>query len=252
MLDSPLAYFETKQSAYLSSGKEVEMWHAWKASNEHPDMLRPLQASMKNLIAKSVNKYANLEGIPRPLIESEANNHFIQALRTYDPSKAALSTHVTTMLNRVDRFVKTYQNAGRIQERRSQGWGSYLSARTSLTEEHGRPPTAIELSEKLTTDLNRSITPKEAARFIREDRKDLVESGLTKDAFVTLPTSSRLLLRVLPEELNPEENAVFERLFGINGQRQLKAGQIASELNMHPSKVSRIRNSIETKMKAYL
>lgn len=241
-----------KTAVYTTQVKEVEMWQAWKDSNEHPDMLRPLQKSMKNVIASKVNMYSNLEGIPRPLIENEANNHFIAALRTYDPEKAALKTHVTNMLKRVDRYVKTYQNAGRIQERRSQSWGDYQKAKSMLREELGRDPNSMELAERLSLELNRPITPKEAERFMKEDRRDLIESGIQGDTFVTLPTSSRLLLKVLPEELTSEENAVFERLFGINGQRQMKAGEIATELMMHPSKVSRLRNSIETKMKNYL
>lgn len=242
----------SKYSAYATQEKELEMWHAWKASDEHPDYLRPLQNSMKNVIASRVNMYANLEGIPKSMIESEAHNHFMSALRTYDPTKSALKSHVTNGLKRVDRFVKTYQNAGRIQERRSQSWGDYLKAKTLLKEELGRDPNSIELAERLSLELNRAITPKEAERFMKEDRRDLVESGIMGDTFVTLPTSSRLLLKVLPEELSAEENAVFERLFALNGQRQMKAGEIAIELRMHPSKVSRLRNSIETKMKEYL
>lgn len=232
--------------------KQLQMWEEWKSSGEHPDKLRPLQAQFTPTIFKSINRYQAQPTIPMHLIEAQANNLFIQALRTYNPEKAQLNTHVTNMLNRVDRYVKTYQNAGRIQETRAQSMGSYLSAKLEIQEEMGRAPTAQELSERMTLQMGKTITPKEAERYMKEERSDVSEAHFSDTSFTFIPSSSRMVLKLIYEELSPEEKAVFERLHGINGAKKMRAGDVARELNMHPSKISRIRTAIEAKVKKYL
>jgi DNA-binding MarR family transcriptional regulator len=49
--------------------------------------------------------------------------------------------------------------------------------------------------------------------------------------------------------LTPQERTVYEYTFGMNGRPMLKPGQISTQAKIHPSKVSRIRNKLQTKLK---
>ena len=230
---------------------QVEMWKQWQDANEHPDHLRPLHNSFKGLIQSQVNKYKNLEALPPPLLTAKANELFLDSLRTYNPNKSAMSTHVTNNLKRLDRYVKTYQNAGRIQESRAGNFGEYLAAKTTLTDELGRSPSAEELATHMTVALNKPISSNEALRYMKEDRKDIGEASWSDDSLTRIPSASAMILRLVSQELKPEQRAVFERLFGINGARRQKPSEIALALRVHPSKISRIRKEIEKVLKKY-
>jgi DNA-directed RNA polymerase specialized sigma subunit len=190
--------------------------------------------------------------IPPRLIQAEAEKAFIEALKDYNPNMGAkLSTHVINRQRRVDRFVKSHQNLARVVESRAQTWGDYQGARSLLQDQLGRDPTAKELAELMSTRMKKSVTPREAARYMAEDRRDLVQTGLDQNAFVMMPTQDRLVLKMVEEELTPEERAVYERMFGLNGAPQQKPGEIARSLRIHPSKVSRLSASITKKIEAY-
>lgn len=230
---------------------DMELWQEWKSSGYKPTKLKPLQDSMQGLVISTVNKYRGVD-ISRPILEAEANKHLVEALQTYDPSRGAqLHTHATHRLKRVDRFVKDNQNFGRIVEQRAQKWQDYLTARTLLEQEFGRAPTAVELSKRMSLNMGRGITPKEAERYMKEDRKDLVNTGLDQNAFEFAPTPDRMILKMVPSELSREENAVFSRLFGVNGSKRMKPGQIAKDLRISNAKVTRLKDKIQLKIEAY-
>jgi len=232
--------------------KQLEMWQQWKKSNENPNDLRPLQASFAGLIGSYVNKYRLVEAIPLPLLQAKAEELFIQALRTYQPGMSALSTHVTNKLKQIDRYVKTYQNAGRIQETRAGQFGQYRTSKMSLMDELGRDPTAEELSNHMTMAMGKTISSREAQRFIKEDRRDIGESGWGDDSLSKVPSVAPMVLRLTYMQLNPEQKAVYERLYGLNGSRVMKPTEIAKDLRVDPSKVSRIRSQIEAILRPYM
>lgn len=231
--------------------KQIEMWKQWQSSNEDPNHLRPLHNSFKGLIQSQVNKYKNLEALPPPMLQAKANELFLESLRNYNPNKSAMSTHVTNNLKRLDRFVKTYQNAGRIQESRAGNFAEYLAAKSSLIEDLGRAPTAEELAAHMTTSMNKTISSNEAMRYMKEDRKDIGEASWSDDSLTRIPSASAMILRLVAQELKPEQRAVYERLFGVNGARRQRPSEIALALRVHPSKISRIRKEIEKVLKKY-
>ena len=234
----------------VDKNKEMDLWHKWKASNYDPTYLAPLQEGMKGLIKINVDKWARVN-IPRAAIEMEAEKHFIEALKDYDPTKgAALSTHISQRLNRIERFVLSHQNLARIPENRGGAkFGEYKTARTLFRDEYGRDPTAQELSERMSLEYKRAITPKEVTMYMKEDRRDL---GIGDDSdFRNEATGDRILLKMLPYELNMEEKQVFERYFGVNGSRKMQPSEISKQLNIHPSKVSRLLASIRAKWEQY-
>ena len=201
--------------------------------------------SMSKIIGMTRNKFSGVD-IPPSMIEAEAKKHMIEAFNDYNPNMGAkLSTHVMNRQKRVGRFVQKHQNLARVVESRAQNWSEYTTARSELTDQLGRDPTASELGKRM------KVSTREAGRYIAEDRRDLVQTGLDQNAFVSMPTQDRIVLKMVEEELTPEEKAVYERMFGLNGAPRQKPGQIARSLRIHPSKVSRLSASISKKIEAY-
>jgi len=231
--------------------KENELWEQWKKSNYNPTYLRPLHDSFKNLLFFHVNKWKSVN-IPERLLQAEADKLFIEALKSYDPNKgAALSTHISYMLARIQRFVVTHQNMGRVVEGRAgKVFGELKVAKNLFMEEHGRTPTPQELAEKMSLEYKRGVSVTDAKLFMKEDRRDL-SMGQDEADFSFEPSSNRMLMMILPSELSIEENQVYERLFGLNGSPKMDKGAIARQLRIHPSKVSRLIASIREKLEKY-
>jgi DNA-directed RNA polymerase specialized sigma subunit len=237
--------------------KEFQMWRDWKASGESPAKLDPIMREMRGIVQQTVNTYSAAD-IDDKFVRAEAEKKVVEALQDYDPSKGAkLSTHVLGRQKRVGRFVKNHQNFARVVESRAANWSEYQEARKELTEANGRDPSREELSVLMSKKLKAKgmkrwkISASEAGRYMAEDRRDLVHTGLDQDSFVTMPTQDRLVLKMVEEELTPEERAVYERLFGLNGAPKQGPGQIARALKIHPSKVSRLSATIAKKVEAY-
>lgn len=236
----------------LRRQKEMGMWQDWKESGEDPQKLKPLLTSLNPLVQKQINIYRNKVPIPPAAIEAEFNNHLVTALRTYDPNRGAkLSTHVHNQLKRGRRFITKYQNIGGIPETRSYKITEFRTARTELEDKLGMDPTSHQLADELGWNV------REVERLMAEDRRDL-PTGLFRsaegeqyDPAVQFPSREMEVIRLMPYSLDNDEKAVFEYTFGLSGKPMLKPGQIAKEMNMSPSRVSRIRAKLANKVTNY-
>jgi len=253
--DPPLTQLSKVATDLLKKRKQFEFdqWQKWKNGGQKVGDLRPLLQSMRPLIQKQVNVYKNRVPIPPAAIEAEFTRHAMTAFKTYDPKrKAQLGTHVQNQMMKGRRFINTYQNLGYIPEHRVNRIGEYKVAMSSLQENLGRPPNTTELSEHL------SWSPAEVGRMQKEDRSDLAASGFvtaegeTYDPASLMPSREREVMKLIQYELSPDEKAVYEYTYGMNGKSQMQPGQIASKMNFSKSKVSRIRNAIAGKIKGYL
>tara|TARA_B100000214_G_scaffold375588_1_gene363003 strand:+ start:2625 stop:3482 length:858 start_codon:yes stop_codon:yes gene_type:complete len=237
--------------------KELSMWQTWKNSNYKSTHLRPLKKSLQPVIKSHVNKW-KAANVPNDLINMHAQQLTIEALKDYDPTRkgkstaksATVASHVNNRLNRLQRFVVENQNAARIQESRAgKNIRIFQAANSMLFDELKRDPTPQELAERMSLEMGKSVSVKEAKRYISENRSD---RSTNSDNFSFMPTDTRMLIKLLPEELTPIENQVFERYYGLNGSPKKKPGEIAKDLQLSGPRVSRILKSIKEKASEYL
>jgi DNA-binding CsgD family transcriptional regulator len=250
---TPVSINPPKPNRHL---QELSMWQTWKGSGYKSEHLTPLMKSLEPSIRSKVNvwKAAN---VPTDLINIRARQLTVEALKTYSPDIkgrggkiATPSTHVTNHLKRLERFVVENQNFGRVQERRAgSAKRNFNESYAYLRETLGRDPNSRELSEEMTLKLGKPMSVRQVEMFIKEERKD--RSG-ADESFTHIPTDTRIMIKLLPEELTPAENQVFERTEGLNGCRKMRPGEIAVDLKISKSRVSRIRNRINEKAQLYL
>lgn len=235
--------------------QELAMWTAWKKSGFQPQLLRPLQQSLVRIVKSHVNKW-KAANVPTDMIEMHAQQLMLEALKDYNPNisvqgrSRTVGSHVHDRLKRLQRFVVENQNAGRVVEQRAgKNIRIFQEATALLQNEFGRDPTQVEIAEKMTLQMGKPVTLKQVQMFQRESRKD---RNVADENFSFMPTDTRILLKLLPEELTPLENQVFERYYGVNGSKKMKPGEIARDLKLSGPRVSRLLNAISEKAAEFM
>lgn len=220
--------------------KELDLWHNWNNNGRKPEDLKPLYDSFKPLLQREANKFRTLE-LPKSTIQAEMRKQFVNAVKTYDPKKAQLNSWITTNLQKSSRFVKTYQNIGKIPEGQISKIREFKQAKETLFNIHGFEPDTKTIADFL------KWPQKRVAQLQRELRDDLATSGFADDPAESLTPKELEAIRILQYDnrLSSEERSVYEYTFGMNGKPKLQPGQIAKRTGLHPSKISRIRNKIK-------
>lgn len=238
----------SKKDLTETKRQDIELWKKWKEGGQAPNDLRPLLKNFRGLIRSKSNRWAQNTDLPAAAVHAEFNKQFVNALRTYDPNKGTkLGSWVTTNLKKAQRWASTYQNPARVQETRYYKIGEFDNTVAQLDEQLGREPTNLELAEAL------KWSEEEVTRMQKEKRPTLYSSAFEGyDPTTIVPSRESEVLRLIRFELSPEELLVYEYTGGYGGKPKLRPGQIAKKLNMSPSKITRIRNSIANKMKKYL
>jgi DNA-directed RNA polymerase sigma subunit (sigma70/sigma32) len=162
-----------------------------------------------------------------------------------------MNTYLGHQMRRAHRFVTTYQNSARIPETRTYSIQPLKDATIRLEDKLGRPPNILELSDELKWAPKKVETlQKELKAAIPLSHFGDMESG-GMDPLSFTPSKQNETLRLLRYELSPEENSVFEYVYGFGGKPKLSPGDIAKKLNMSPPKVSRLKKLIADKYAKY-
>lgn len=238
-----------QQQSITRKDRETALVEQWKAAPEHekPKHLQPLLQAYEPTFNRKVNEWSRgARAIQPAAFKAELQKHFINALQTYDPTKAALSTHVEMRLQKAKRFVGTHQNLAYIPEGQARFIGPIQKARDELTEQFGREPTHTEIADHL------GMQPHKVERLAKSLKKDIPASMLVNDPSAQTSSREREVLDLLQFNLSPEEKKVFDYLFGRNGMpKVLSTNDLAKKLNKSAPQVSRLKTSILNKYKQY-
>ena len=236
---------EVKVSDKSPAKIDLELWEAWKKSGSKEDLSK-LMHRFDGTVAKSVYMFKDY-AVPESVIEAAAYVALKKALENYDPSKGAnLNTFVTRYVRKVGQVVGKYANIGKIPENRRLKIPAYVEAKKILFERLGHEPDAQALATYLKWDM------KEIARMETElGRRDLVASQMTEpdvaEGLVLDSSESKIAFRSVYLALDDSiERLVFEYTAGYNGKKEISPSEIAKKLNIHPSKVSRIKSPNKT------
>lgn len=207
-----------------------------------------LKRRYKPLVMREVNVWSSAP-IPKESIESEAWLIFVQAIKTWKPGKAALSTHLTLRLKRLARYVRKHQNAARISEQNISHIGNIDRARQTLADDLGRMPTNKEIGKAVGLSA-RKITSIENQR-----RGDLFEGLMDVTQGRQDAASDRVKMLILDfrEELEGQELEVYDYMMGTGGKRAIKSkGALAVRMGISAPRLSQIIKSISTKLAPHL
>lgn len=231
-----------------TKAREIDLWHNWNTGGRKPEHMKPLIESFKPMLQSEANKYRGVE-LPKSTINAEIRKQAVNAFKTFNPENkggAQLSSWVQTNLRKASRFIKTYQNLGKIPESQISKIREYKQAKETLFNQFGHEPDTKSIADHLKWPHKRVI------QMQRELRDDLPASGFEGAKMqdpAELGTPKELeAIRMIQYDtrMSKEERAVYEYTFGMNGKPRLQPGQIAKLTKLHPSKISRIRGKIKT------
>ena len=250
---APEAGWKTDEnpSGWVRPGKENQrrelfLWDHWKKQDESPEAAEHLVKAIRGMIYKhGVQGWANRVPIAKPVLEQKALNLALKGLRTFDPTRGQLNTHVIGQFQSMNRFVKKRQNIARITEERIRLIGPVERAIARLREKLERDPTILEIADEA------KIPPDTVEQLLQEHRKDNIASTVQEDPFIDETPQDRLILELVRYQLTPDEEKVFDYLTGQGGKALVTStGEIARREGWADSKVSQIKKSIAKKIQA--
>lgn len=236
---------------HTSTVRQEELWHAWQASPSE-QTLEPLLREFEQDIEYKVSEFDKAP-VPNSAVRMKSRRQVLKGIQTYSPEKpASLRTWVNWHLKKVRSHVIQNQNFGRIPEGRALQIADFKQVKRDLIDRNGYPPDAVTLAESL-----KEFNPRyqwsvaEVTRMENELRDDRVASmSLEPDTLPQLMESDeRDVLRYIYHDLSPQEKTVYEYTLGVNGKPKLPAKEIARIMGVSGPKVSRLRKSIDEKMR---
>lgn len=251
MSKNPITEFKEyrQQTSTARKDKEVALWERWKKAPDHekPDHLAPLLRAYEPTFNRKVSEWSmGARAIEPAAFKAELQKQFINALGNYDPSRAALSTHVEMRLQKAKRFVGTHQNLAYIPEGQARYIGPIQKARDELTEQFGRDPTHNEIADHL------GMTLKKVEQISKSVKKDIPASLLVSDPSARASSRELEVLDLLQYDLSTEEKQVFDYLFGRNGMPQIQStNDLAKKLKKSAPQISRLKSTILGKYKSF-
>lgn len=249
-------YLEDREKrAAKTRTADHELWQAWK-DDPGNHTLEPLLKRFDNVIGQRVTMW-KAPNVNESALRANLTGLTVKAFETYDPSKAALNTHVQNTLRRGLRFTHKTQNLAYIPEAKVEKIGPINSAIDALNEDLGRQPTPSEIAAHMNQGqpAAKHITPRKVQEIQKQRFNDLFESGGEGDFDPVAKSSPREqeVLSLLRPSLSVEQQSVFDHLYGLNGNaRTTSTGEIAKKIGKSPSQVSRLKKSIESQYKRYV
>lgn len=227
-------------------GNELQLWTQWQQSGKDPKHLEPLLKSLAPVIRSEANKRMQGLGgsIPRSAVESELRIAAVKSLGTYDPDKAALTTHVTGGFRRISDFVNANRNAKYVPGEDMKRYEVFRNASSELHQELGRQPTPHELKDRLPWSVK--TIQKMQKSFGREVFTDMGDGLSPDESYAAL--TPRDAFQLARSGMTQEEQEFGHRFFPPEGEKQPAIRNIASALGIPAHRAYRLKASVESRV----
>jgi DNA-directed RNA polymerase specialized sigma subunit len=224
-------------------GKELELWQSWHQGGRKQEHLAPLLKSIHPLIrSETTKRLAGLGGsIPRAALENALQNAAVKAVHSYDPSKGKLSTHIGNSFMSITDFVAANRNARYMPREDFEKKQTFDGAMQELDAELGRPPTVLEIKQKL---------PQWNEKQIRK-----MQRGFGAEVYTDMGTDFEEVSTMTPRDafhLVKSQMSDVEKRFGDlhfpESGRRPNIKTIAKSLGVNEHKAYRIKAQVETRV----
>ena len=235
--------------------QDLELWETWKANPTTGNLnrlYRRFQPVYNQQLRQNKAPNVNEAGF-----DGKMKQQAIKAFATYDPKRSALRTHVQNSMKGLIRHNAKHQNYGFIPEEQVGFIGSIDRSIDALQEINGREPSHKEIADYANSNGfvtgKKKLTGRMVARVQGNRRRDVIASGMESDPTGFTTDRNRAILPLVRHELTPDEQTVFDHLYGHNGAVRINStGQLAKKLGKSASQVSRLKSSIARKYKKHL
>lgn len=217
--------------------KDVILYKQWK-STQSPMDLQVLLKQLDPLIQSEVNKRAGT--LARPLLESQAKNLAVKAIRSYTPDRGAkLSTHIINQLQKLSRVNYAHQNAARVPEHSMLQYHTYNIAIEDFKTDNGRDPSTEELADQL------KWSPKKIEQFRQHFGRDELLESKEAPGEMFVPYNHDLSIDYAYHSMSPRQQNIFEHTTGYRNAPTLSNTALMKKLDITQGILSYEKNKIK-------
>lgn len=220
-------------------------FNAWQ-QNPSPDTTSTLLKEIDPIIRQGLSYYGG--GISNsPLMRGKAKQIAIKALSTYNPDTAPLRTHIMSNMQRLQRLAAHERQIVRLPERVAISQQQLLEVEKKFTDDRSRPPSDIELADRMGVAVKRLAEIRKAARALPESMvtQPTEEGGVREMGSRAISQEPDQWVEMVYMTLDPINQIILERALGLHGHRQANFSQIAKKLRLSSAAVSQRWNKIQ-------
>ena len=216
---------------------------AGKSSKAHNELLRRYAPIVQNR-----SKMYQGVAVPQQAIYGEGLRLVQYAASTFKPTRGTkFSTHVENHLRRMSRYVNSNKNIARIPPSKQMRLGLFRSRQTALRLRYGYDPSPEQLSE----DLGWSV--KDVVDTMGLERREFSSSELHGQMESSFGDRMRETATFVRFELRPDEQVIFDYLYGWNGRVQMDNVQrISAQSGLSTDKIYRAIRKIKDLIQRHL
>ena len=220
----------------VSKGIEPEYAEAYKTWKAAPT---PANSTMMVNAVQPVMETALRPLGNSPALRGHARRLTINALHTYDPTRASLRTHLMGHLQGLKRISGRLDMPINIPERAMLQQRDVFEASRQLEDELGREPSDIELADRTGLSTRRLANLRQYRRPVSESAASFDNAdGEIVGPEVEHDTPQAILENFVYTDLTPRDQLIMDYALGRNGRPKLGGRDIAMKVGITPGAVS--------------
>ncbi len=236
-----------------------ESYMAWKA-NPSPATATPLIKKLSPIIDSALTSYGWTSS---PTLRSRARVMAIESLKSYDPTRGNIRTHLLSQLRGLRRVASAEQNLVKVPEYVALERRKIQDAEKELALELGYEPSTAQVADRTGLPIRRIAAIRRAKIPVTIPRGVSADDGSEYDvastAAATIPGHDpgfEAWVDFVYGDLSPRDQVILDYSMGLHGRTLLPANEIAKKLNITPSAVSqrmaRIKALLDERPKLHL
>lgn len=231
------------------SDRDLELFLEWKQTGSR-QVLNQLFDRLDDVIERNVARW-KYSAVPEGALWAEAERLVMEGLDHFDPDRGVpLRAYLhDSWLQKLYSYQASAGTLVKIPENRYRNLTRFKNVQKNLTRRLQREPNAEELADAM------RLPKAEIERFRKEDFSTKIfnpDVAKMEDLIITDTTPS-FALQAVYYDLDNEEKAIFEHLYGRYGREKLEStSDIAASLGVSASTVYKKKASIREKLEKYL
>jgi DNA-directed RNA polymerase specialized sigma subunit len=235
-----MAFFDTQSKLEDKYKDDYESWSKNPTKTSTGKLLSTIQPEIDRGISAHV-------GQANPILNSQARGLALQAVKTYDPSKAKLGTHVVNNLQGLKRMARKQTMVLSIPERVSIDQANLAKTHTALSDTLGREPTLEEVADSVGLSKKRvayiqKFTPGTALGTFMNSGGPESEGFMPQ---VDTEDSGDSWVEFVYTDMDVTNKKIMEWTLGLHGSSTYSNTEIARKLRMTPGAVSQRKQKIQ-------
>jgi DNA-directed RNA polymerase specialized sigma subunit len=220
-------------------------FNAWQ-QDPSPGNATRLLTAVKPAIDRGIRAHVGTK--TSPATQSHARRLALTAIRSYDPTRAQLSTHIVNNLQGLKRVVRRQRHVLSVPERVELDRRRADVASTELQDALGREPSLQELADYTRLSTRRLQHVGQLKQPVAEGRllATTQESGGYMPAVQQGPSDT--WLELVYQDLLPVDQNILDWTLGLHGRKPLSNQEIAVKLQLSPGAISQRKAKIQTKL----